>query len=249
MHTRGSPRARSGGGGGSSWVPTRQHGTRRLHEAREAGSGVRRAGGEGARRCRRGCGAAHPRPTRSPGLARVPKVELRGGESTYTYSPSDAVAGRASHVDDVRAGRLPWHGGLGEVLPGTIGLRVVHFPPRCLTARISLRRPTSHITPRTGPTRFDVRSSPGGRAEWALGEHPHVPRGRVAAWLGAGDGLGSFSVFFPPPDLASTTLPRHAASTPWARRARHAARRHAVSAAVSVWARCGHGQRHGRRTG
>ena len=113
---------------------------------------------------------------------------LEVNESTYTYSPSDAVAGRASHVDDVRAGRLPWHGGLGEVLPGTIGLRVVHFPPRCLTARISLRRPTSHITPRTGPTRFDVRSSPGGRAEWALGEHPHVPGGRIAAWLGAGDG-------------------------------------------------------------
>ena len=135
---------------------------------------------------------------------------LSPSESTYTYSPSDAVAGRASHVDDVRAGRLPWHGGLGEVLPGTIGLRVVHFPPMCLTARISLRRPTSHITPRTGPTRFDVRSSPGGRAEWALGEHPHVPRGRVAAWLGAGDGLGSFLCFWsviPPPRLGQHDAP------------------------------------------
>ena len=32
-------------------------------------------------------------------------------ESYYTYRPSDAVAGRASHVDDVRAGHSPWPGG------------------------------------------------------------------------------------------------------------------------------------------
>lgn len=29
-------------------------------------------------------------------------------ESYYTYRPSDAVAGRTSHVDDVRAGHSPW---------------------------------------------------------------------------------------------------------------------------------------------
>ena len=67
-------------------------------------------------------------------------------ESTYTYSPSDAVAGRASHVDDVRAGRLPWHGGLGEVLPGTIGLRVVHFLPIRQHHRTRLLRPGSTVS-------------------------------------------------------------------------------------------------------
>ena len=38
-------------------------------------------------------------------------------------------------------------------------------------------------------------------------------------------------------------------SKPWRDVPRHAARRLAVSAVVSVWARCGHGQRHDRLTG
>ena len=48
-------------------------------------------------------------------------------ESYYTYRPSDAVAVRTSHVDDVRAGYSPWHGGPRGVLPGPPGVRVVHF--------------------------------------------------------------------------------------------------------------------------
>ena len=107
---------------------------------------------------------------------------------THRYTPCDARAARALCGDDVRAECPSRVRGVHEGLRGTLGVHVVHFPPMCLTARISLGRPMSHITPRTGPTRFDVRSSPGGRAEWALGEHPHVPGGRIAAWLGAGDG-------------------------------------------------------------
>ena len=52
---------------------------------------------------------------------------LSPSESYYTYRSSDTVAGRPPHVDDVRAGRSPWHGGLGEVLSGTLGLRVVQI--------------------------------------------------------------------------------------------------------------------------
>ena len=48
-------------------------------------------------------------------------------ESYYTYRPSDAVAVRTSHVDDVRAGYSPWHGGPRGVLSGTLRLRVVYF--------------------------------------------------------------------------------------------------------------------------
>ena len=136
-------------------------------------------------------------------------VSFRNQRLRHSYTPLPTRALCGDHVRAEFASRVR---GVHEGLRGTLGVHVVHFPPMCLTARISLRRPTSHITPRTGPTRFDVRSSPGGRAEWALGEHPHVPRGRVAAWLGAGDGLGSF--FFSGrsfrPELASTTLPRHA---------------------------------------
>ena len=47
--------------------------------------------------------------------------------SKYRTYPTVAV--RTSHVDDVRAGRSPWHGGLREVLPDTLGLRVVQFLP------------------------------------------------------------------------------------------------------------------------
>ena len=111
-----------------------------------------------------------------------------GTETHYTYTPSDARGVRALCCDDVNAERAPRVRGVKETLWGVPGVHVAHFRPMCLTARNSLRRLTSPIMPRTGPTRFDVRSSPGGRAEWALGEHPHVPGGRIAAWLGAGDG-------------------------------------------------------------
>ena len=67
-------------------------------------------------------------------------------ETTYTYRPSDAVAGRASHGDDARAGRSPWHGGLGEVLPGTLGLRVVQFLPIRVHGRTRLTTPRSAVS-------------------------------------------------------------------------------------------------------
>lgn len=56
-------------------------------------------------------------------------LNFRQQETTYTYSPPFERAGRASHVDDVRAGSSQWDGGLGEVLSGTIGLRVVQILP------------------------------------------------------------------------------------------------------------------------
>ena len=57
---------------------------------------------------------------------------------------------------------------------------------RCASplGRNSLRHPTSPIMSRTGPTRFDARSSRGGRPERALGEHPHVLGGRVVCRKG-----------------------------------------------------------------
>jgi len=105
-------------------------------------------------------------------------------ETHYTYTPSDARAARALCFDDVRAERAPWvcgvHGGLG----GALGVHVAHFHPMCLTAWNSPRHPTSPITPRTGPTGFDVRSSRGGRPERTLGEHPHVLGARVISRSG-----------------------------------------------------------------
>ena len=50
-------------------------------------------------------------------------------------------------TNDVRAECPSRVRGVHEGLRGTLGVHVVHFPPMCLTARISLRRPTSHITP------------------------------------------------------------------------------------------------------
>ena len=121
---------------------------------------------------------------------RIPLYTVTPTETHYTYTPSDARAARALCCDDVNAERALWVRGVHEGPWSALGVHVAHFCPMCLTARNSLRRLTSPIMPRTGPTRFDVRSSPGGRAEWALGEHPHAPGGRVAAWLGAGDRTG-----------------------------------------------------------
>ena len=95
-------------------------------------------------------------------------------ETTYTYTPSNARAARALCFDDVRAERAPRVRGVHEGLRGMLGVHVAHFRPMCLTARNSLRHPTSPITSRTGPTRFDARSSWGGWPEWTLGELPHV---------------------------------------------------------------------------
>ena len=106
------------------------------------------------------------------------------GETTYTYTPSDARAARALCFDDVRAERAPRVRGVHEGLGGMLGVHVAHFRPMCLTARNSLRHPTSPITSRTGPTRFDARSSWGGWPEWTLGEHPQVLGARVACRKG-----------------------------------------------------------------
>ena len=66
----------------------------------------------------------------------------------------------------MRAERAPRVRGVHEGLRGALGVHVAHFRPICLTARMnSPRRPTSPITSRTAPTRFDARSSRGGRPE------------------------------------------------------------------------------------
>ena len=102
MHMRGSPRARSGGGGGSSWVPTRQHGTDGCVQLVRQGTGC-----DGPEVRVRGAADAvmAPRiPTRLPGLPRECSQSC-GPETTtrMTYRLPYAVAGRASHGDDVNA--------------------------------------------------------------------------------------------------------------------------------------------------
>ena len=44
-----------------------------------------------------------------------------------TYSPSEEVARRASHGDDVHAGYSPWPRGSRIVLPDSPGVHDVHF--------------------------------------------------------------------------------------------------------------------------
>eukprot|EP00964_Phaeocystis_antarctica_P051267 scaffold29905_cov64-Phaeocystis_antarctica.AAC.9 len=48
-------------------------------------------------------------------------------ETTMTYSPSEEVARRASHGDDVHAGYSPWPRGSRIVLPDSPGVHDVHF--------------------------------------------------------------------------------------------------------------------------
>ena len=48
-------------------------------------------------------------------------------ETTMTYRLPYAVAGRASHGDDVHAGYSPWPRGSGRVLSDSPGVHVVHF--------------------------------------------------------------------------------------------------------------------------
>ena len=67
-------------------------------------------------------------------------------ESYYTYRPSDAVAVRTSHVDDVRAGYSPWHGGPRGVLSGPPGVRDVYFLPIRPHRRTSLLRLGSELS-------------------------------------------------------------------------------------------------------
>ena len=107
-------------------------------------------------------------------------------ETTYTYRPSDAVAGRASHGDDARAGRLPWPGGLGEVPSGPPGVRVVHLLPIRPHHRTGLLRLESGLSAVAGQRGVLVRSSwarslarVAGHRPQPLGMHlarPHPPR-------------------------------------------------------------------------
>ena len=109
-------------------------------------------------------------------------VQILTPETTHSYTPSDARAARPLGFDDVRAERAPRVRGVHEGLRGMLGVHVAHFRRMCLTARNSLRHPTSPITSRTGPTRFDAWSSRGGWPERTLGELPHVLGRHVVSW-------------------------------------------------------------------
>ena len=106
--------------------------------------------------------------------------EVCTAETTYTYRPSDAVAGQASHGDDARAGRSPWHGGLGEVLPGTLGLRVVQFLPIRPHRRTRLLRPGSTVSAVADQRGGLAQSSWARRLARVAGHHPQPPGSRFA---------------------------------------------------------------------
>ena len=104
------------------------------------------------------------------------------GLTTLTPPPATR-APRAPFASTTCAPSVP-HGSVGSMRAsgGMLGVHVAHFRPMCLTARNSLRHPTSPITSRTGPTRFDAWSSRGGWPEWTLGELPHVLGRHVVSW-------------------------------------------------------------------
>ena len=110
--------------------------------------------------------------------------EVCTAETTYTYRPSDAVAGQASHGDDARAGRSPWHGGLGEVLPGTLGLRVVQFLPIRPHRRTRLLRPGSTVSAVARQRGGLAWSSWARRLARVAGHNPQPPSSRLvyASW-------------------------------------------------------------------
>mgnify|MGYP003313868607 CR=1 FL=1 len=125
-------------------------------------------------------------------------------ETTYTYRPSDAVAVRTSHGDDARAGRLPWHGGLGEVLPGTIGLRVVHFLPIRQHHRTRLLRPGSTVSAVADQRGGLAQSSWARRLARVAGHRPQPPGSRVVSPRGLTTST-EFRSFFNP---SVTNTPR-----------------------------------------
>ena len=55
------------------------------------------------------------------------------GETTRSYTPSDARAARALCFDDVRGKRAPRDRGVYEGLHGMLGVHVAYFRPMCLT--------------------------------------------------------------------------------------------------------------------
>ena len=118
------------------------------------------------------------------GISRISLLDDRDIQylqSTYTYRPSDAVAGRASHGDDARAGRSPWHGGLGEVLPGTLGLRVVQFLPIRPHRRTRLLRPGSTVSAVADQRGGLAQSSWARRLARVAGHRPQPPGSRVVS--------------------------------------------------------------------
>ena len=124
-----------------------------------------------------------------PPAPRGPRVEPRGARAGRNRARrvAQAVPGGEAHqtkMSDVHAERAPWVCGVHGDLGGALGVHVAHFRPMCLTARNSLRHPKSPIMSRTGPTRFDARSSRGGRPERTLGEHPHVLGARIISRSG-----------------------------------------------------------------
>ena len=118
-------------------------------------------------------------------------------ETTYTYRPSDAVAGRASHGDDARAGRSPWHGGLGEVLPGTLGLRVVQFLPIRPHRRTRLLRPGSTVSAVADQRGGLAQSSWARRLARVAGHRPQPPGSRVVSPRGLTTSTAVSFVFNP----------------------------------------------------
>ena len=87
---------------------------------------------------------------------------------------------QASHGDDARAGRSPWHGGLGEVLPGTLGLRVVQFLPIRPHRRTRLLRPGSTVSAVADQRGGLAQSSWARRLARVAGHHPQPPGSRFA---------------------------------------------------------------------
>ena len=100
-------------------------------------------------------------------------------ESYYTYRPSYAVAVRAPHGIDVHAGYSPWPGGLGEVLSGPPGVRVVHFLPIRPHHRTGLLRLESGLSAVAGQRGVLVRSSWARRLARVAGHRPQPPGSRL----------------------------------------------------------------------
>ena len=85
------------------------------------------------------------------------------GESSHSYTPSDARATRTLCCDDVNAERAPRARGVHEAPWSTLGVHVAHFRPMCLTAwNSACATLRALLCPARAPTRFDAWSSWGG---------------------------------------------------------------------------------------
>ena len=136
-----------------------------------------------------------------------------GGESYYTYRPSYAVAVRAPHGIDVHAGYSPWPGGLGEVLSGPPGVRVVHFLPIRPHHRTGLLRLESGLSAVAGQRGVLVRSSWARRLARVAGHRPQPPGSRLVydSWFFIPE--IEFRCYPLGIQTRRATAPRHLAST------------------------------------